>query len=115
MSDLPLRRNYAFGLNSCDSRLLIFDVRAGAEEKAVAHLRENNYGDDAIAFFVRRLGDTSKLNAKQVWSAIARAWLDTLARNQHIRDPSLSHPILPQEEGLEEFLEIGFLAAKQAS
>jgi hypothetical protein len=39
-----------------------------------------------------------------VWPAITRAWLDTIARNQQIRDPWLSHPILPEEESLESVL-----------
>ncbi len=72
-------------------------------EKTVAYLREKNDGDDAIAFFLRRLGDTSKLNAKEVWPAITRAWLDTIARDQQIREPRL-HPHLPEEESLKSLL-----------
>ncbi len=72
-------------------------------EKTVARLREENYGDDAIAFFLSRLGDTSKLNAKEVWPAITRAWLDTIARDQQIREPRL-HPHLPEEESLKSLL-----------
>lgn len=89
-------------------------------EKAVAHLREKNYANDAIAFFLHLIGDTSKLNAKEVLSAITRAWRDTIARNQQIRDPGLSHPFPPEEESLEAVLrewvfgrETGKLTASQ--
>jgi hypothetical protein len=72
-------------------------------EKAVAHLRDMNYGNDAIAYFLSRLGDTSKLNPKEVWPTITRAWRDTIARDQQIRGTYLpQYP--PTDESLEDEL-----------